>query len=436
MNYSGTVYIDERPQWHHCIAYGIQHALAMFSGTIVLPSLFFSGISTILFFIITGGRVPSYLGSSGSFISAVVATTGYDPSTTTDHMNHNIPVAQGALIVMSLIYVFVSVVVMLFGYKWVEFLMPPIVTGAIVTSIGIHLGYSAFTQATTTPFDTYMGLATVIITMLISVYAPWPSLRRMQVPSSILLGLLTGYVIHIICGVCGAGYPVDFSEVKSIEWVRGPVVSGPIVFDKKAISAIAPLVVVILAENMGHIKAISSMTDKPLEGYLGRAYLGDALATLMTACVGAAPMTTYAENIGVLSVTRVFSPLVILVAAIVAIILGLITKFGAVIRSIPNGVFGGTTFVLYSLIAITGIRIWVVNQINFTDPRNIYVGGVPLMLAAVMTTTTLQINDFQLDGIGCATFSSIILYQILRGYDGLKEYYQWTKEQVKKTRRS
>lgn len=148
----------------------------------------------------------------------------------------------------------------------------------------------------------------------------------------------------------------------------------------------------------------------------------------------------------------------ILVAAIVAIILGLITKFGAVIRSIPNGVFGGTTLVLYSLIAITGVRIWVVNRINFTgstpviffccnddvrlflsyhiDPRNIYVGGVPLMLAAVMTTTSLQINDFQLDGIGCATFSSIILYQVLRGYDGFKEYYQWTKEQVKKTRRS
>ncbi|KAI9263340.1 permease family-domain-containing protein [Phascolomyces articulosus] len=433
---SGTVYIEERPTFLHSIAYGIQHALAMFSGTIVIPiamgfdpntSLFFSGISTILFFICTGGRVPSYLGSSGSVISAIIAVTGYNSATSTTGMNENIPIAQGGIIVLAILYAFISLLVIMFGYKWVEFLMPPIVTGGVVAGIGLHLGFSAFNQATATPFDFYMALTTVLAIMLISVYAPLPSLRRI----SILLGLVVGYVIHIICGVSGAGYPVDFSEVASIAWVRGPVISGPIVFDKVAISTIAPLVVVIVAENMGHIKAISSLTGTPMEKYLGRAYLGDALATLMAGCVGASPLTTYAENIGVLSVTRIFSPLVILVAALVAIILGFISKFGAVVRSIPDGVFGGTTLVLYSLIAITGIRVWVVNKVDFSDSRNIYVGGIPLILAAVMTEKTLVINDFQLDAVGASTFASIILYQVLRGVDGFKTYYQWVKKQYR-----
>ncbi|KAI9490726.1 permease family-domain-containing protein [Zychaea mexicana] len=433
---SGTVYIDERPTVFHTIAYGIQHALAMFSGTIVIPiamgfdpntSLFFSGISTIIFFICTGGRVPSYLGSSGSVISAVLAVTGYNSATSTTGMNENIPVAQGGIIVLALLYMFISLLVIVFGYKWVEFLMPPIVTGGVVAGIGLHLGYSAFNQATATPFDFYMALTTVLAIMLISVYAPLPSLRRV----SILLGLIVGYVIHIICGVTGAGYPVDFSDVSSVAWVRGPIISGPIVFDKVAISTIAPIVIVIVAENMGHIKAISSLTGTPMEKYLGRAYLGDAISTLMAGCVGASPLTTYAENIGVLSVTRIYSPVVILVAAITAIIVGFISKFGAVVRSIPDGVFGGTTLVLYSLIAITGIRVWVMNRIDFSDPRNVFVGGIPLILAAVMTEKTLVINDFQLDAVGASTFASIILYQVLRGYDGYKEYCMWIKRQYR-----
>ncbi|KAI7855592.1 permease family-domain-containing protein [Circinella umbellata] len=422
---SGTVNVDERPGFFQSIAYGIQHALAMFSGTVVIPIAMGFDPNTSLFF--SGGRVPSYLGSSGSVISAVVAATGYNATTSTTGMNENIPIAQGGIIVLALLYALISLLVILFGYKWVEFLMPPIVTGGVVAGIGLHLGFSAFNQATATPFDFYMALATVLAIMLISVYCPIASIRRI----SILIGLIFGYVVHIICGVTGVGYPVDFSEVVSVPWVRGPIISGPIVFDKTAISTISPLVVVILAENMGHIKAISSLTNVPMEKYLGRAYLGDALSTLMAGCVGASPLTTYAENIGVLSVTRIFSPLVILAAAFVAIIIGFISKFGAVVKSIPDGVFGGTTLILYSLIAITGIRVWVVNKIDFSDPRNLFVGGIPLILAAVMTEKTLVINDFQLDAVGASTFASIILYQVLRGIDGYKEYYMWIKKQYR-----
>ncbi|KAL1932370.1 hypothetical protein VTP01DRAFT_9426 [Rhizomucor pusillus] len=450
---SGPMDVDERPPVLQTVTYGLQHALAMFSGTVFILSvqnissalafllnvkvellttatLFFAGISTIIFFICTGGRVPSFLGSSGSVVSAVIASTGFDA--TTMKSNPNIPIAQGGLIFLSLIYIFIAFLVMVFGHQWIEFLMPPIVTGAIITSIGVKLGYSAFSQATSTPFDTYMAIATVLAIMLIQVYAPVASLRRI----SILLGMIVGYIIHVICGATGAGYQINFSEVVSIPWVRGPLVSGPPIFDPRAISFMAPIVVILLAENMGHLKAISSLLGRPLDGYLGRAYLGDALSSLMAGCVGAAPLTTYAENIGVLSVTRIFSPVVILFAALVAIVLGLISKFGAVVRSIPNGVFGATTLVLYTLIGMTGVRIWVVNGIDFSDPRNIYIGGLPVILAAAMTSVSLQINDFQLDGIGVATFSSIILNQLLRGYDGFKVYYLWIKRQCCRRRKN
>lgn len=305
-------------------------------------TLFFAGISTIIFFICTGGRVPSFLGSSGSVVSAVIASTGFDA--TTMKSNPNIPIAQGGLIFLSLIYIFIAFLVMVFGHQWIEFLMPPskrrlwqgketttiyklinilptitlVVTGAIITSIGVKLGYSAFSQATSTPFDTYMAIATVLAIMLIQVYAPVASLRRMydgiicikanqvwqnhhlSAYRSILLGMIVGYIIHVICGATGAGYQINFSEVVSIPWVRGPLVSGPPIFDPRAISFMAPIVVILLAENMGHLKAISSLLGRPLDGYLGRAYLGDALSSLMAGCVGAAPLTTYAENIGVL----------------------------------------------------------------------------------------------------------------------------------------
>ncbi|KAL0090962.1 Xanthine/uracil/vitamin C permease [Phycomyces blakesleeanus] len=409
---------DERPNWIQTIAYGIQHVLAMFSGTVLIPALFFSGISTIIFFIVTRGRVPSYLGSSGSFVSAVCAVTGYVYSPST--FNENMPVAQGGILILGIIYVAIAIFVLAFGHAWLEFLMPPIVTGAIVSGIGLHLAFSAFTQATSNSFDTWMAVSTVLIIMLLSVYAPLPSIRRMQV-SAILLGMIIGYVINLICGLKGAGPAIDYTSVSAAPWVRGPTIHHELVFDSKSISTIAPLIVVVLAENLGHLKALSSMTEKPMEKYLGAAYLGDALSTIMASFVGAPPMTTYAENIGVVAITRIFSPVVFLVAAIVAIILGCIAKFGAVVHTIPPGVFGGVAFVLYTIIGVTGVRIWVINEVDFFDSRNIFVGGIPLMLAATIQVP-VQMNNFQLDGIGAATFSSIILYHLLQGTEGWKNY--------------
>lgn len=182
-----------------------------------------------------------------------------------------------------------------------------------------------------------------------------------------------------------------------------------------------PVIIVLLAENLGHMKAIQSVVGRPMMKYMGRAYFGDALGCLVASVGGTMPFTTYAENIGVLSVTRIYSPLVLLFAGIFAMLLGFFAKFSAIVRSIPNGVLGGVTLILYALIAMTGVRIWVVNKVDFNDPRNLFIGGVPLILAAVIQKPVIM-GDFLLDGIGVATFLSIILNQALIGYSGLKDY--------------
>ncbi|GAN06300.1 pyrimidine permease [Mucor ambiguus] len=408
----GTVQIEERPGWFYCIAYGIQHVLAMFSGVIVLPLIL--GYDSN----ITGGRVPSYLGCSGSFVSIILTISNYT-STSNSEMNTNTATVQGAILVLSLAYAAVAIAVMVFGYKWLEFFMPPmsVVTGSIITSIGLHLSFLSYDEAVNSSFDTYLAIATASAVMLVSVYAPTNALRRI----ALLLGTMTGYFIHAMCNLRGIGPSIDYSEIASNPWIRAPSVYFNLKFDSRSIGMVMPILIVLLAENLGHMKAIGSITHRPMLRYVGRAYLGDALGCFVASLTGAVPFTTYAENIGVLSVTQVFSPLVILFASVFAMLLGFFAKFSAIVKSIPHGVLGGVTAILYTLIAITGVRIWVVNKVDFNDTRNIFVGGLPVILATVMQTP-LQVNNFQLDGIGVATFGSIILYQVLQGYDGLAIY--------------
>ncbi|SAL95645.1 hypothetical protein [Absidia glauca] len=371
-----VVQIHERPKLYQCVIFGLQHVLAMFSGTVFIRTL-----------------------------------------------NTNISAVQGALIILGLVYVGVSLLVFVFGYAWVEWIMPPVVVGSIVGGIGLHLISSSFQQATATSFDTYMALATILSIMLVSVYAPSPVMRRL----CILIGAVVGYVINLICGLKGVGPAIDFSQIVSNPWIRAPTVNTPIEFQTSAITTVIPVVIVLLAENMGHLKALTSITQTSLDQYLAQAYLGDAVATTLCGLVGTAPMTTYAENLIVLSVTKIYSPVVILFAAGIAIILGFLTKFGAVVNSIPPGVFGGITFTLYSIITITGIRIWMDSKVDFSDTRNIFIGVTPLVLASCMQHQ-LILGSFQLDGIGCATFSAIILNQLLCGIDGFTRYLDSAKQ--------
>ena len=408
----GVIAPEERLPWGQTIALGVQHIFAMFGATVLAPilmgfdpsiAILFSGVGTLIFFLVVGGRVPSYLGSSFAFIAVVIAATGYSGR----GPNPNVGVALGGIFAAGLLYALIAIVVMTAGYRWIERLMPPVVTGAVVAVIGLNLAPVAIRSISGGAFDTGIGLLTVLAVAAVAVYAPG-MLRRLP----ILLGGAIGYLAYLLlANGYGWGKPIDFSGLSRAAWIGLPRFTAP-VFGVEAVSLIAPVAVVLVAENLGHVKAIAAMTGRNLDRYLGRAFLGDGLATMVAACGGGTGVTTYAENIGVMAVTRVYSTLIFVVAAGIAILMGFSPKFGALVSTIPPAVLGGVSTVLFGLIAATGGRIWVQNRVDFSVPRNLVTAAVTLTVGA--GDLALKFGAFSLGGIGTATLGAILLYQLLR----------------------
>jgi len=411
----GVIAPDERLPWGQTVVAGLQHVVAMFGATALAPiimgfdpnvSILFSGVSTLIFFVVTGGKLPSYLGSSFSFIAVVIAATGYAGS----GPNANIAVALGGIIACGALYAIIGAIVMAVGHAWIEKLMPPVVTGAIVAIIGLNLAPIAVKGVSASQFDMWIGLLTVVAVGVVAVAAPG-SLRRLP----ILLGGLIAYLFYVLCANgLGMAKPVDFSAIANAAWLGLPNFTAP-VFQGSAIALIAPVAVILVAENLGHVKAIGVMTGRNLDPLLGRAFLGDGIATMLSGAGGGTGMTTYAENMGVMAVTKNFSTALFVVAAGFALLLGFSPKFGAVIGTIPGPVLGGLALVVFGLIAATAGRIWVENKVDFSSSRNLITVGVALVAGA--GDLALKIGGFSLGGIGTATFGCIILYHLLAGLE-------------------
>jgi putative pyrimidine permease RutG len=423
----GIIAPDERPPAGQSIALGIQHIFAMFGATFLGPvlmgfnpntAIFFSGIGTLIFFVCVRGRVPSYLGSSFSFIGVVAAATAYSGS----GANPNIALALGGIIAAGAIYAAIGLIVMAVGYKWVEWLMPPVLTGAIVMVIGLNLAHVAVSDLSGTAtwyinktnqvndlFFMTLGLITTLAVILVAVWAPG-ILRRLP----ILIGGIAGYLIYFLAtnvlNLGPAGSAISFDKVMSAAWIGLPEFTAP-KFDSNAITLIAPIAIVLVAENLGHVKAVATMTGRNLDPYIGRAFLGDGIATMVAGSGGGTGVTTYAENIGVMAVTKIYSSLVFIIAAVVAIAMGLCPKFGALINTVPWAVLGGLAIVLFGLIAVTGARIWVQNKVDFGETRNLVTVAAALTIGA--GDLTLSSGNFSLSGIAMATFGAIIVYQLL-----------------------
>ena len=313
---TGVIMPEERLPWGQTIVSGLQHGVAMAGGTIIGPlimgfdpnlALLFSGVGTLIFFVVVAGRVPSYLGSSFSFIAVVIAATGYSGH----GPNPNLDVALGGIIAAGVLYGIIALIVMRSGVGWVERLMPPVVTGAVVAAIGLNLAPVAVKSVSGSQIDTWIGLFTVLIVGMVAVAAPgiW---RRLP----IIVGAIVGYALYLLlANGFGLEKPIDFRILASAPWMGFPKFTGPR-FHPDAMFLIAPVAVILVAENLGHIKAIGVMTGRSLDSFLGRAFLGDSLATIVSALGGGTGVTTYAENIGVMAATKVYSTLLFVVAAI------------------------------------------------------------------------------------------------------------------------
>ncbi|MBL0729008.1 solute carrier family 23 protein [Piscinibacter sp. HJYY11] len=424
---------DERLPWPQTFAMGVQHVIAMFGATVLAPllmgfdpnvAILMSGVGTLIFFFIVQGQVPSYLGSSFAFIGVVIAASGYAGK----GANGNLGVALGGIIACGVIYTLIGVLVHFTNVRhfrsstiaglevdeveqgqavhWIERLMPPVVTGSVVAVIGLNLAGVPIKNMAPTAFDAWMQAITFVSVGLVAVYT-----RGMVQRLLILVGLIAASVVYAVLTIgFGLGKPIDFSGIAAAPLFGLPKFATP-VFTGEAMLLIAPVALILVAENLGHIKAVSAMTGRDLNPMLGRAFIGDGVATVVSGAAGGTGVTTYAENIGVMAATKIYSTAMFVVAALIAIVLGFSPKFGALIQTIPLAVMGGVSIVVFGLIAVAGAKIWVDNKVDFSDNRNLIVAAVTLILGT--GDFTLKFGSWSLGGIGTATFGAIALWALL-----------------------
>jgi uracil-xanthine permease len=423
---------DERLSWGKTIGLGAQHVVAMFGATFVFPlvmglnaqlAIMMSGIATICFLLIVKGKVPSYLGTSASFVGAVAAIRAQG-GTSAD--------VTGAILVAGVVLALVGVAIHFAGSAVLHKVLPPVVTGAVVMLIGFNL--APVVASIYWPQDQWVALLVMSFTIICAV-----AFKGFASRIAVFLALIFGYIIswlfdkmfgQITSFDAGAGkvtthFRTNFDNLASQPWFGLPPTSTTgadgkeIVgihapsFSVAAILLVLPAVIALIAENTGHVKAVAEMTGNDLDPVMGRAIAADGIATAITSSVGGSPTTTYAENIGVMAATRIYSTAAYYIAALVAILFGLSPKFGAVISATPGGVLGGITVVLYGMIGLLGAKIWHENGVDFGNPINL----VPVAAGVIIAigNTTLRISDnFEISGIAFGTIVTVAAFHLVR----------------------
>jgi uracil-xanthine permease len=410
---------DERLSWGRTAGLGAQHVIAMFGATFVFPlvmgldpnlAIMMSGVATILFLIITQNRVPSYLGTSASFVGGVFAIRAAQDSDA---------VVTGAILVAGLVLAAVGILINVLGIGIIHRVFPPVVTGGVVMLIGFGLAYVVA--------DVYWGQDhwVALITMT-ALFLMTVLLRGFWSRIAILLALIFGFALSWvldktagdITSVLGGAteattHPrVDWTNVKAADWIGFPDLTGPD-FKLSAVLLVLPAVIALIAENTGHVKAVGAMTKTDLDPMIGRAIFADGVGTAVATSVGGSPTTTYAENIGVMAATRIYSTAAYYVAGVVAILFGLCPKFGALIAATPGGVLGGITVVLYGMIGLLGAKIWIENGVDFANPINLVPVGAGIILAIGPVAHQIT-DDFTLEGIALGTIVLLAGYHLLR----------------------
>jgi uracil-xanthine permease len=387
---------DERLAWPLTIGVGVQHIAAMFGATFLVPiitgfppstTLFFSGIGTLVFLILTKNRVPSYLGSSFAFLAPIAAAKS----------SGGVAVALGGVVATGVILALVGLLVNAIGIGWINWLLPPLVTGSIVMIIGLNLAGAANNNFKAAPLTAIVTLAAVAIIGAVS--------KGFIGRISIFGGIVVGYLFASLRG------DINYDGVKAAKWFAAPTFTTPS-FNTSAILLFLPVVLVLIAENVGHVKAVAAMTGKDLDDQMGNALFADGVATTLAGVGGGSGTTTYAENIGVMAATRIYSTAAYWVAGIGAIILSLCPKFGAVLSATPAGVLGGVGVALYGMIGVLGAKIWIENKVNFGDSTNLLIAATTLIIG--IADMTWKHGNYSFGGIVNGTLVAVIGYQVLR----------------------
>lgn len=403
--------VDERPGTGQWIGLSLQHMFSMFGSTVLVPilvglnpgiALFSSGVGTLMYLLITRHKIPAYMGSSFSFIvpmMALMKSTGYPG------------IAQGTIAV-GCVYLIVSLIVSRFGSAWIDRILPPIVVGPIVMVIGLSLAATAAKDATMNG-STYdikyfiVAMLTLLITIIFNMF-----FKGFLGLIPILLGIVGGYIIACLFGI------VKFSGVMSAHWFSLPAFQIPFVnyhpqFYWGAILSMAPIAFVTMTEHMGHIMVLNELTDRNYfkDPGLNHTLAGDGTASIIAGFVGGPPVTSYGENIGVLAITRVHSVYVLAGAASFAILFSFVGKLSALIESIPSPVIGGISFLLFGVIASSGLRVMIEYQTDFNEKRNLMISSVILVIG--IGNAYLQLGQYEFSGLAVAAVLGIVLNLVL-----------------------
>lgn len=401
---------------------GIQHVLAMFGATVLVPALtglntsitlICAGLGTLLFHLVTKRKVPVFLGSSFAFMGGIMAVIGDSRAGDPDFLE-KLASLKGALIIAGLVYAVFALIIKLVGYEKVNKVLPPIVTGPVIIVIGLRLSSSAINNAFYVNGDFNLKAVVVTICVLATVVAVSIFAKGIFNLMPILFAIIVGYLVSYFMGFC------DFEAVKTAHFfsfmdtsIRDQLLCVP-TFKAHAILSVAPIALVTMVEHVGDITTNSAVTGQNfmVDPGVHRTLLGDGLATALAGLLGGPANTTYGENTGVLAVTKNYDPSIIRIAAIFAILLGIFGKVGAVITSIPGPVIGGISIVLYGMISSVGVRIIVNERLNFGNSRNLMIAAIILVLGigcdSIPITGTVSIS-----GLALSAVVGIVMAQIL-----------------------
>lgn len=403
---------------------GIQHMFAMFGATVVVPALtgldvsttlLFAGLGTLLFHFLSKGKVPAFLGSSFAFLAGYWAIAP-------DKEQELLPYACFGVACAGLLYLVLAALIKAFGINKVMRFFPPIVTGPIIIAIGLNLSQSAIDNCAASWWIAIIAIVIVIICNI------WGKGMIKIIP--IIMGVVGSYLIAAITG------NVDFTPVKEAAWIGLPIHWENTVFSLvgradtslliTAVITIMPIALATMVEHIGDISAISSTVGKNYikDPGLHRTLTGDGLATTLASLFGAPANTTYGENTGVLSLTKVFDPVVIRIAAIFAILFSFSPKIAAVISCMPTATLGGVSLVLYGMISAVGVRNVVENRVDFSKSRNVIIAALILVLsiginysAAGAIAFHIGSVNISLSGLAVGALTGIILNAVLPGKD-------------------
>ncbi|MEE0519173.1 solute carrier family 23 protein [Slackia sp.] len=401
--------VDDRVPVTKAIPLGIQHFMSMFGSTVLVPfltglspslAIMCSGIGTILYLLVTRGKIPSYLGSSFAFITPIAMVAS----------SQGVGAVGGALIVTGLVYVAVAGVIKVAGTGWLDFILPAPVVAPVIVVIGLGLSATAVKMAffnggydSGAPFN-YEGFAVAALTLAVSVVFS-TCFKGFWSTIPVLIGVLVGYAASCILGL------VDFQPIADAAWIGLPTITAP-TFDLGAIILIAPVAIVIIIEHIGHLLVVGEVIGKNYNDMLPRSLLGDGLSTMVSGFLGGTPTTTYAENIGVMSATRVYSTQIFWYAGGIAFIVGgFCPKIEAIINSIPTSVMGGVSLLLFGLIASNGLRMLVSNRVDFSKARNLMLVSAILVVGVGMETAGIKIpvGAYEIPGMATSAIVGVIL---------------------------